>query len=91
MALFVVSYDLVKTKNYQVVWDALKEHGGHRITESLWLLNLNNTPFEVRDWVVSLVDSDDRVFVAETTQREVVYTNAMSGTNEWFKNNSSAA
>lgn len=86
MTTFVLTYDLIKRKDYQTLWDELKRLGAHRALNSFWLLNLNNTAKETHDHFKQYVDSDDRLWVSELTKTNY-YSNAMSGTNNWLKNN----
>jgi len=65
MALFAVSYDLHNQRNYAPVHAALTEHGGAKLLESLWLIELSNTASQVRDWLKEQVDGDDSVAVVE--------------------------
>ncbi len=67
MAIFVISYDLVKSRNYPAITEPLKTKGAYRALESLWVVNLTNDIITVRDWLGRLVDDDDRIFVAEVT------------------------
>ena len=66
MAIYTLSYDLIKRKDYQTLWDALQKQKAHRILESVWLLNTNSSKEEVLAWLRSHVDGDflTRNFVA---------------------------
>ncbi len=87
MPIFTISYDLIKRKDYESLWDALKKHKAQRVLKSVWLLNANNTPQEIRDWLKSYVDADDKIFVCQTATDKIYGFNLESGTNEWLKNN----
>ncbi|WP_341915784.1 hypothetical protein [Ferrovibrio terrae] len=65
MAFFVVSYDLHKSRDYEGIITALTGHSGVRLLESFWLISLNNTASQVRDWLKAQVDSDDSLAVIE--------------------------
>ena len=94
MAIYTFSYDLVNENggyDYEPLWSELKRLGGHRVQQSSWLLNLNKTPKEVIDHFKALTDSDDRLWVSSVRSKEYWYTNAMSGTNDWLKQNKPTA
>lgn len=84
MAIFTISYDLIKRKDYQTLWDALEKQGAQRALESLWVLSANNTAAEVLKWLRQFVDNDDRLFVCKTSSNDIVYINAKAGTKNWL-------
>jgi CRISPR-associated endonuclease Cas2 len=87
MAKFTVSYDLIKRKDYQTLWDELKRLGAHRTQASYWLVNVNlASAKELHDHLKKYVDSDDSIWVLELTKNHW-YSNARGGTNEWIKKN----
>lgn len=86
MTSYTVSYDLMKQKDYQKLWDELARLGAHRTQDSYWLVNVDNTAQELHDHLKSFVDADDRVWVSELT-RNHHYANALKGTNDWIKSN----
>lgn len=63
MPTFIVTYDTHHGRDYQSLYDGMAEHGGVRLAESVWGIELTNTPGEVRDWVRSLLDDDDTIVV----------------------------
>lgn len=69
MALFAVSYQLNKSKDYQPVWDALEEIGGHKVMRSFWLVDWDTTAAALRDYMVSVMDGDDAVCVVPFDKR----------------------
>ena len=86
MALFAVSYDLVKNKDYQELWDEMKRLGAHKALLSLYLLNLSNEePDEVRDHFANFIDSDDRLLVIKLTDASA--SRCFKGTNAWIEAN----
>lgn len=68
MALFLVSYDLHRQRNYQLLWNELSDKGGERVLDSLWVIELKNRAGEVRDGLKELVDQDDSVAVIEVKE-----------------------
>jgi CRISPR-associated endonuclease Cas2 len=88
MAIYVLSYDLVKeakgTHDYQPLWDELKRLGAHRTQLSTWLLDLDNSPKEIIEHFKTFVDKDDRLMVMALT-KDHWYANAIGGTNAWLE------
>ena len=66
MALYILSYDLRKRRDYQPLWDELNKFNAVRILESDWCFNRINTNAKgLRDYFKQLIDSDDGLLVAE--------------------------
>lgn len=83
MPLYIVSYDLIKNKDYTRIIEALKKHGAHRALESFWLLDVTNSAGEIMNWLKQFVDSDDRLFIAEFNALNAE-TKARKGTRQWL-------
>lgn len=87
MATFTISYDLIKRKDYQTLWNELGRLGAHRTQASYWLVNVNlKTAKELHDHLKHFVDADDSIWVSELTKNHW-YSNARGGTNHWIKSN----
>ena len=68
MALFFLSYDLRKSRNYQKLYDELANFNAVRILESQWCFKRVNTNSEkLRDYFRQYIDSDDGICVSEVT------------------------
>jgi CRISPR associated protein Cas2 len=68
MALYFISYDLRKNRDYQKLYDALKAFKAVRILESQWCFNrINTSAAGLRDHFKQFIDSDDGLSVAEVT------------------------
>ena len=64
MAFFLISYDTHKVRRYQSFYDAMDEHGGVKLLESVYGIELTNTAVEVRDWLKNdILDGDDSILV----------------------------
>lgn len=87
MSLFLITYDLIKKKDYPSLIEALEKNSAQRIALSTWLINVKEdwTPQRLCEWLESYVDQDDRIVVARTTKTGLWYRNAMTGTNDWLK------
>jgi hypothetical protein len=67
MALFFLSYDLRKTRNYQTLYDELENFSAVRVLESTWCFNRYNTSASsLRDHFKKFIDADDGLLVDES-------------------------
>ncbi len=72
MAVFLISYDLVKetsSHDYKPLWAELKRLGGVKTQLSAWYASLDNTAKQVRDHLMPYIDSNDRLLVIEVTKK----------------------
>jgi len=85
MSAYIVCYDLqVPGKNYQPLYDKIKSYGTWaRVTESNWVVVSDMTATQVRDDLLSVMDSNDRLFVVKSG-RAAAWTNVRCK-NEWLK------
>lgn len=87
MNRFLISYDLVKTKDYQAVYKRLESNGAHRLLESVWVASFEDgvTASAVVKWLRDVVDDDDKIVAVKFVDH--YYLNAKPGTNGWFTAN----
>lgn len=68
MAILLVTYDLKQPgRNYQPVYDYLKQFTYCKGMESAWLIDTNISTGNVRDALRAIVDANDAVFVVKIT------------------------
>jgi hypothetical protein len=67
--IYLVSYDLLKQKNYERIERAIQGYTACRILFSVWLVQTNLSSLELATVLVNALDNDDRIFVSEFTQR----------------------
>ena len=84
MALFAVSYQLNKSKDYQPVWDALEDLGAHKVMRSFWFVDCDTTAIALRDHLRSVLDDDDAVCVVPFNSRPSHHM-GYTGTNDWIR------
>ena len=66
MALYFLSYDLRKKRDYQKLYDELNNFKALRILESLWCFKkINTSATDLRDHFKKFIDSDDGLCVSE--------------------------
>ena len=86
MAYFVVSYDLVKRKDYPKLWDEFERLDAQKVLNSMYLLSADNTAKEIADHFAEFIDDDDRLMVIEFDEKPR-YPRALKGTNDWVNSN----
>ena len=88
MPLYAVSCDLHNKRDYQPVWDGLKEVGGKKLLESLWLIEVDDGASAVKDWVKMMIDGADSVAVVELqSEADWATYKALPDGNEWLHDN----
>ncbi len=71
MAILLVTYDLKQPgRNYQPVYDYLKQYNYCKSMESVWLLDTSRSTAIVRDHLRSIVDRSDVVFVTRLARSD---------------------
>jgi len=68
MSAYMVSYDLIKRKDYPELWDALKAYGTYaHILGSSWIIVSSQSANEICTALLKHVDNDDKIIVTEVT------------------------
>ena len=85
MALFAVSYQLNKAKNYQPLWDEMENLGAQKAMKDFFLLDrTNDTAASVRDHLKQFIDSvDDMIIVVKMGGRPAPW-RCYQGTSDWI-------
>ena len=84
MYKYVVSYDLRIQRDYSKLSEALRKFPNWgRVTESTWLVSTTWAAKQVADYLVQHMDSDDRLFVIETTN-DAAWRNVICET-DWLR------
>lgn len=69
MAILLVTYDLKQPgRNYQPVYDYLKQFTYCKGMESLWLLDTTLATATIRDSLRIVTDTNDTIFVTQITK-----------------------
>lgn len=85
MKCYIIMYDLrAPGRNYTALYAALKSYGTWaKITESSWAIVTESSATNIRDHLIQLIDSNDRLFVIKSGHNSA-WRNAI-GSNDWFK------
>jgi hypothetical protein len=69
MALYLLSYDLRKDRDYQTLYDELDQFKAVRVLESCWCFKRFNTNAEgLRDYFKKFIDKDDGLWVSQIAE-----------------------
>ncbi|ENZ0175286.1 hypothetical protein ACF958_004121, partial [Providencia rettgeri] len=83
MSSYLISYDLIKNKDYEKIYDAIKSFGTWaRVTESVWVITSDLSSTEIRDNLSEHMDSDDRLLVLKSSG--VAAWRNVRCSNEWL-------
>lgn len=87
MAVYQISYDLRKQKDYSSLIERIKSYGNwcHPL-ESTWIVVTNQTAVQVRDYLKVVMDNDDGLLVARL-QGEAAWYGLSHEVTQWIKNN----
>ncbi|WP_395165357.1 hypothetical protein [Klebsiella variicola] len=86
-----VTYDLIKTKNYPAVHDAIKSLGSWaKVTESNWYVNSNYSAQDAAKKVMAAMDNDDKLIVVDATNNSASWYNLTKEVenhikDQWYK------
>lgn len=78
-------YDLRESgRNYTKLHEAIKSYGvWGKLTESSWAIVTDSTATEIRNYLVSFMDSNDRLFVIKSGHNSA-WRNVIAS-SEWLK------
>lgn len=86
-----ITYDLIKTKDYAAVYDAIKSLGNWAVpTESNWYVNCSYSAEDAAKIVRAVMDSDDKLIVVDATNNSAYWYNLSDEISnqiqtEWYK------
>ena len=63
--VFLISYDLIKQKDYERLFAALKQLGAVRVLLSAWAVKCNTNSVTLRNYLRAFIDNDDRLVVMQ--------------------------
>jgi hypothetical protein len=88
MAVHMVSYDLIKRKDYQELFAALGSYSpSWHCLGSTWIIKTNKTATQVRDHLIQHIDSDDRLIVTALTGEAAWTTSFSKECQDWLRTN----
>lgn len=68
MALYQVSYDLRKIRDYHALYERIRSYGSYaHVLESSWIIRTNRSSAEITNHLAEMMDEDDGLLVVELT------------------------
>lgn len=92
MKTFLISYDLKNgnpSSDYSELIDAIQNYGDGwaKPLESVWLINSNDYPSDIRNYLKRYIDSNDRLLVMDVTNDSWAARGLPSKVVDWMKGN----
>lgn len=87
MHCYIISYDLCQpSRDYTSLHEALKKFPNWgKLTESTWAIVSDHNCVEIRDYLMTFIDSNDRIIVIQSGQHAAW--NRIIANNQWAKDN----
>ena len=86
MSCCIINDDLNKFKDYESLFEAIKTYGTWgKILKSCWAVVTTKSAEQVRDHLLTVMDSDDGIFVVKSG-KEAAWKN-IECSSDWLKNN----
>jgi hypothetical protein len=88
MKSYLVTYDLIKRKDYPELIKALESYGNYwHCLGSVWIIKTDKTSKDIYNHLSPHIDNDDKLIVI-LLQREANWTNSFSNKcQDWLRNN----
>jgi len=88
MKSYMISYDLIKRKDYPELHNAIRAYGTTwHCLGSTWIIKSDQTAPQIRDGLLAHIDKDDKLIV-NLLQREAAWTtNFSEECQDWLRNN----
>ncbi|WP_064561364.1 hypothetical protein [Buttiauxella brennerae] len=87
MAAYIISYDLIKNKDYKSLINEIKKYSNWaHPTESLWIIISDDSSSVIRDHLKQFMDNDDKLLVIKSSGIGA-WTGLQSNVSHWLKNN----
>lgn len=87
MALYSITYDLVKNKDYEKLYRGIKEISNDawaKPTESQYIIYSENTSEQIRDFLLNYIDNDDVLFVIKVDGTNWHSKNVKKAVTDWL-------
>lgn len=84
---YIITYDLdAPGQNYGKLIEKIKTYHWAKLTESCWCITSSKTSTEIRDDLKSVLDKNDKLFVAKLTG-EAAWYGLPDDVSNWLKSN----
>lgn len=83
----LVTYDLIKRKNYPELIEALEKFPYWHCLGSVWIIKSDLSCAQIRDALLPHIDSDDKLLVVKLTGEGAWTTSFPDNCKKWLKDN----
>lgn len=87
MASYLVTYDLIKQKNYAPLIEQLKQYNYWHCLDSTWIIESNGTAEALRNLFGQHIDADDKLIVLKLTGEAAWTTSFPQNCQVWLRKN----
>lgn len=86
MTTYIVSYDLIKEKDYPKLIEELEKYESCKPLLSVWVIVTEQSAVEIRDHLKNFIDENDKLLVVQVTSPGVgAWRKLGSSISEWLK------
>lgn len=87
MKSFIVTYDLIKRKNYPELINALQQFNYWHCLGSVWIIKSDATSVDIYNYLAPHIDADDKLIVI-LLQRDAAWTRSFpQNCQDWLTQN----
>lgn len=89
MSLYLISYDLIKDKDYEKLYEAIKKMSIQytRPLKSAWIIKHDGSAYDIAVELCKYIDVDDKLIVNKLDSDSSWTQNLGQKTTEWIKTN----
>lgn len=84
---YLITYDLIKRKNYPELFKALEEFDYWHCLGSVWIVKSELNSTEIRNLLQAHIDSDDKLIVVKLTGQAAWTKSFPNDCREWLRDN----
>lgn len=87
MKSYLISYDLIKDKDYSKLIEAIKaiSNGHTKPLESVWIIGHAGSAYDITKALMPYIDSDDKLFVTQVTKDTSWTKTIREKSRDWLK------
>ncbi|MBF7685919.1 hypothetical protein I2F17_08835 [Acinetobacter sp. B10A] len=89
MAFYIVSYDLIKEKNYVRLEKAILSIAfkAKKVLFTVWIIESNRTATNLVEALFQHIDNDDKILVSEINRDSISWVNINDAESNWLQDN----
>lgn len=89
MAFYIVSYDLIKNKDYVRIEKGILSVAfkAKKVLFTVWIIESNRTAINLVEALMKHTDADDRILVSEINRNSISWVNIDKDESDWLIGN----